>query len=178
MPRSRVPGGVTSIPTTYQVGVDLQKSMGQSCVFLKIQIAKDSHIYHIYIYLIIYPFWFPRKWLWKKPTGCFWAHFGTHPFTNPKPNPWVFGRSQPQRVPSNPGEICSALSLATLVVGGHPDGNRGAKKWSIKLSELIRILHTYSQHTYMGHGQYLVCSSKWSIFEECTTSIVFQVWGI
>ena len=36
-------------PTTYQVGVDLQKSMGQSCVVLKIQIAKDSHIYHIYI---------------------------------------------------------------------------------------------------------------------------------
>ena len=51
--------------------------------FLKIQIAKDSHIYHIYIlyiciYLIIYPFWFPRKWFWKKTNwmllGPFWGH--------------------------------------------------------------------------------------------------------
>ena len=169
--------------------------MGQSCVFLKIQITKDNHIY----INIIYPFWFPRKWFWKKPTGCFWAHFGTHPFTNPKPNPWVFGRSQPQRVPSNPGEICSALSLATLVVGGHPDGNRGAKKWSIKLSELIRIyiyiyIYTYMhicQHTWEGGGRkpaskqmlrrrFFLCvlCSVCCIWELCTTEINFSLLAV
>ena len=57
-------------------------------MFLKIQIAKESHI-AIYICIYIYTsythFGFPKNDSEKKQLDA--SGPGTHPFTNPKPNP-------------------------------------------------------------------------------------------